>query len=178
MHAMDARYCSSMRCTHLVLLASLVPATAVASPPRPLVSVDIGPALALDGRLGVGGDARGAFEVPVSSRVSLGVGVEVGAAAWSDVGDTRSGDGVGATVFGKLHVAVQLTPTLRLEPAVGGGVIHERGDTIRGTLPAYSSTVALVRDTLRVGVTSHVSVGELEAFAPGTQLSVFVGWQS
>ncbi|NVB81131.1 MAG: hypothetical protein HOV81_22230 [Kofleriaceae bacterium] len=167
-----------MRCIRLVFLASLVPATAVASPARPLVSVDIGPALALDGRLGVGGDARGAVELPVSGRVSLGLGLEVGAAAWSDVGEMDSGDVVGANVFGKIHVAVQLTPTLRLEPAVGGGMIHERGDTIRGTLPAYSSTVALVRDTLRVGVSSHVCIGELESFTPGTQLSLFVGWQS
>lgn len=171
------------RLSFLVLLASLAPATALASPVRPLLSVDVGPAFAIDGRLGAAGDARGGVEVPLSERVSLGFGLEAGAAAWSDIGDTRSGDLVGASVFGQAHVAVHLTPSLRLEPAVGGGVIHSRGDTVRGTLPAYSSTVALVRENLRVGVSSRVCIGELEgtggmAFSPDTQLTLFIGWQS
>jgi hypothetical protein len=175
-----------MRRTQLasfVFLASVVPVAAVASPARPFLSVDVGPAVAIDGRVGAGGDARGAYEVPLSGRVSLGFGVEAGAAAWSDIGDARSGDLVGASVFGQLHVAIHLTPSLRFEPAIGGGVIHSRGDTVRGTLPAYSSTVALVQNNLRVGVSSRVCIGDLEGtepvtFSPDTQLSLFVGWQS
>ena len=178
-----------MRCTHLaspllfLFLASLVPSAALGSPVRPLLSVDVGPAFAIDGRLGATADARGGVEVPLSQRVSLGFAIEAGAAAWSDIGDTRSGDLVGASVFGQVHVAVHFTRSLRLEPAVGGGVVHSRGDAVRGTLPAYSSTIALVRDNLRVGVSSRVCIGDLEGmdsvtFSPDTQLTLFVGWQS
>lgn len=168
-----------MRCTWLVsLLLVSTAAAAAASPARPVLSVDAGPAVALDGRLGATAEARGAAEWSLSDRVSLGGGVLGSVAGWADVGDENSGDVLGLGAFVHVHVLVRLAEGIALEPAAGGGVMHLRGDALRSTLPAYGSSVAIVLGHMRLGVSSRVTVGDTDGFSPDTQLTAFIGWRS
>lgn len=166
-----------MRCAWLVSLL-LVPAVAAASPARPVASIDAGPAVALDGRLGATTEARGAAEWSLSGRVKLGGGVLGSVAGWVDIGDERSGDLLGLAAFIQVHVLIRLAEGIELEPAASGGVMYLRGDALRSTLPAYGSSVAIILGHLRLGVASRVAVGDTDGFSPDKQLSAFIGWRS
>lgn len=169
------------RVAALTLILTLAPATARGEPVRVVASVDGGPAVGLDDRIGAAVAARAGAETRLSSRVALGGGVDASVARWWDTGDEMTSDLVGVEVFGQVHVGIGLGYGLRLEPTAGAGLIYLDGDGIDGFVPAYTSSVALVRGWLRGGVRSRVAIGELDApggaFEPATELHVFVGWQ-
>jgi hypothetical protein len=162
----------------LLLCGVAVSSSSAADPLRPVVSVDTGPAVALDGRLGGVLAGRIIAEHELADRVALGLGFDGGVARWWDVGTSTTGDLIGVQLLGEAHVAIRLTRDLEIEPAVALGALHLGGDRVGGWVPAYGSTVAVVHRTVRAGVRSRIAIGGLDAFEPGTELSLFVGWQS
>lgn len=169
---------------HAVAAAVLVLATSSlvdAEPIRAVVSVDAGPAVGLDDRVGATLDGRVAGERALGERVVLGAGVDASVMHWWEVGSDALEDLVATHLLAQVHVGIRLGP-IRLEPSAGFGAIYYRGDRTRGWLPAYASTVAVVHGQLRAGVRSRIAIGDLAmtgapAFDPDTELGVFFGAQ-
>lgn len=160
-----------------VLFCGVVSSSAIANPLRPVLSVDAGPTVGLDGRLGGVVAGRALAERDLAERVALGVGIDAGVAHFWDVGTVMTDDLLGVQLLGQAHVAIRIARELELEPAVAGGAIHLGGDRVGGWLPAYGSTVAVVHRNLRAGVRSRISIGDIDGYDPGTELTLFVGWQ-
>lgn len=160
-----------------VLVSCVVSSSAVADRLRPVVSVDTGPAIGLDGRVGGAVGGRVLAERDVADRVALGLGLDAAVTHWWDVGNEVTDDLLGVQLLAQAHVAIRLGRELRLEPAVAGGIVHLGGDRVGGWLPAYGSTVAIVHRNLRAGVRSRIAIGDVDGFEPDTELSLFVGWQ-
>ncbi len=161
-----------------VLVCGVGPSSAVADSLRPVLSIDAGPAVGLDGRFGGVVAGRLLAERDLAERVALGMGIDAGVAHWWDIGTVMTEDLIGVQLLGEVHVSIRLGRELKLEPAVAGGAVHLGGDRVGGWLPAYGSTVAIVHRKLRAGVRSRIAIGKLDGFEPGTELSVVVGWQS
>jgi hypothetical protein len=163
------------------ILVLAVSSLAEAEPIRAVVSVEAGSAAALDDRVAATLGGRVAGERALGERVALGAGVDASVMRWWDVGSDAIEDLVSTHLLAQVHVGIRLGP-IRLEPSAGAGAIYYRGDRTRGWLPAYSSTVAVIRGQLRAGVRSRIAIGDLAmtgapAFEPDTEIGVFFGAQ-